>query len=177
MNSSSQFTLSITGLRPYVLYSVVVSACTVGGCGDSPPTQKRTLSSKPSGQPAPTGRAQSATSILVVWDPPVNANGPIEYYVLYRRTLAEPISNNFTGPTQFVQIHVISGRREYLDTDLGIFSLQQYRVCLLFVFCVSCFVSFLFFCVCVCVCVCVSFVESENYAVVCILLNKSKGDV
>ena len=128
INRVSDLNVTVTGLEPYVLYSVVVSSCTVGGCGRSVPARVRTEPAPPSGQPAPTGRAQGATTILVMWESSSQANGPIQFYVLYRRTVDEPVADNFPGPTEFVEISRIFNKREHVDTGLGIFSLQQYKV-------------------------------------------------
>jgi hypothetical protein len=62
----------------------------------------------------------------VTWDPPTVPGGVIENFVLYRRTLDEPLSENFTM-TSYVEVY--SGTtRTFDDRGLGIFSEQQYKV-------------------------------------------------
>lgn len=111
----------------FVIFSIVISACTIGGCGDSPATQKRTLTDKPSGQPAPSGIALSSTSIRVVWDPPSDPNSPIQRYELYRKTIEEPVNPNFTAVNGY-DIRYRGIQQTFDDPGLGIYSLQRYKV-------------------------------------------------
>ena len=111
------------------MYDVIVSACTVGGCGSSSPSQVRTLPAKPEMQPAPVAEAESQTSLRVKWDAPLRPNGVILRYELYRRTVEDLVENNITGPTQYVKVFQNTALvTEYLDTGLGIFSSHQYKV-------------------------------------------------
>lgn len=129
VNANEPFALNVTSLDPYIMYNVFVSACTVAACGSSPPSQVRTLPAKPEMQPAPTAKTDSQTSLNVTWEPPLRPNGVIQSYVLYRRTVEDLVENNISAPTDYVQVY--EGRaliREYRDTGLGIFSLQQYKV-------------------------------------------------
>ena len=131
VDAHARFELNVTSLRPYIRYDVTVKACTAGGCGTSPVVQVRTLAAAPEGQPAPTAVAETATSLRVRWDPPVRANGAIVGYALYRSTLDEPVSSNFTGPTEYVLVFESGAlQRDYLDVGLGIFSEHKYKVCL-----------------------------------------------
>ena len=129
--------INVTSLDPYIEYTVVVSACTIGGCGNSSPIQVRTLPAKPEGQPAPTATALSSTSLRVSWDPPERPNGVIQGYALFRTTLEDMVSRNVSEPTEYVQVFFVSDalpggvlQREYDDLNLGIYSLHQYKVSL-----------------------------------------------
>ena len=129
VNANTPFELNVTSLDPYILYNVIVSACTIGGCGSSSPSQVRTLPAKPEMQPAPVAEAESQTSLRVRWDAPLRPNGVILRYELFRSTVEDLVENNITQPTEFV--NVFQGTplvTEYLDTGLGIFSLHQYKV-------------------------------------------------
>ena len=129
VNANAPLEVNVTSLDPYILYNVIVSACTVGGCGSSLPTQVRTLPAKPEMQPAPVAEAESQTSLRVRWDAPLRPNGVILRYELFRSTVEDLVENNITHPTEFVK--VFQGTplvTEFLDTRLGIFSLHQYKV-------------------------------------------------
>eukprot|EP00794_Sanderia_malayensis_P020024 gene20024-21985_t len=130
-NRTTSLSLTLTGLASYVEYAVVISACTVGGCGDSPATRMRTLTSLPAGQNAPTAEATSSTSLLVRWNLPSHPNGPIMSFVLWRRTVEDIVSGNasanITYPTAWFRVY--SGVNQMFgDTGLGIYSLQSYKV-------------------------------------------------
>lgn len=53
--------------------------------------------------------------------------GRIQEFILFRRTLSEPLSENFTM-TSYVKIHSGVLPRSFDDKGLGIFSEQQYKV-------------------------------------------------
>ena len=127
INSTTQFTYTFVDLRSYFLYRVVISACTIGGCGDSNYGTVRTLPAIPKGQPPPTAIAVSSSILRVRWNPPEFPNGAILRYELYRKTIEEPVNENFTSSTVFVRVY--QGQvTSFVDTGLGIFSLQQYKV-------------------------------------------------
>ena len=129
VNANEPFALNVTSLDPYIMYNVFVSACTVAACGSSPPSQVRTLPAKPEMQPAPTAKTDSQTSLNVTWEPPLRPNGVIQSYVLYRRTVEDLVENNISAATDYVRVYQgLALIREYRDTGLGIFSLQQYKV-------------------------------------------------
>ena len=134
MNANAPFQLNVTSLDPYILYNVIVSACTIGGCGSSPPSQVRTHPAKPESQPAPTAQAVSQTILRVRWDPPISPNGLVLGYVLFRRTVEDLVTSNISAPTEYVQVYKggpLPGDRVFNDVLLGIYSLQQYKVSLL----------------------------------------------
>ncbi len=125
--ASDPFNFIISGLLPYKVYNIVVAGCTASACRDSAPKDVRTQEGLPSDQPAPSAEPLSNTSLQVRWEPPAVPGGRIEKFVLYRRTLDEPLLESFTM-TSYVQVY--SGiTRSFVDRGLGIFSLQQYKVC------------------------------------------------
>ena len=124
--ASDPLNFIITDLQPYKVYNIVIAGCTASACRDSDPSDVRTHPGLPSNQPAPSARPLSSTSLRVTWDPPTVPGGVIENFVLYRRTLDEPLSDNFTM-TSYVEVY--SGTtRTFDDRGLGIFSEQQYKV-------------------------------------------------
>ena len=134
VNANAPFQLNVTSLDPYILYNVIVSACTIGGCGSSPPSQVRTHPAKPESQPVPTAQALSQSILRVRWDPPIRPNGLVLGYVLFRRTVEDLVNNNISTPTEYIQVYKggpLPGDRQLNDVSLGVYSLQQYRVRLL----------------------------------------------
>lgn len=105
----------------------MIRACTIGDCGEGPPTKKRTLTDNPSGQPAPTAEVLSATSLRLKWNPPTDPNSPIDRYELYRKTIEEPVNENFTMSAAFTLVYS-NKDRTFVDSRLGIYSLQRYKV-------------------------------------------------
>ena len=124
--ANGPFNFIISGLLPYKDYNIVVAACTASACRDSAASGVRTQPGLPSNQPAPSAKPVTNTSLEVSWDPPVVPGGRIQNYVLYRRTLDEPLTENFTM-TSYVEVY--SGiRARFEDKRLGVFSEQQYKV-------------------------------------------------
>ncbi|XP_028396319.1 LOW QUALITY PROTEIN: usherin-like [Dendronephthya gigantea] len=127
IEASDPLNIIISGLLPYKVYNIVVVACTGTACRESDPSDVRTQTGLPSDQPAPSARALSSTSLRVTWEPPSVPGGRIQEFILYRRTLSEPLSENFTM-TSYVKIHSGVLPRSFDDKGLGIFSKQQYKV-------------------------------------------------
>lgn len=131
VNRTTSLSFNLTGLGSYIEYKVIVSACTIGGCGDSPSRTVRTLTSFPSGQPAPTAEKVSATVLKVRWSLPSHPNGPIISFKLSRRTLEDLVSGNSSVgaryPTDWITVYDGSSQ-VFDDHGLGIYSLQQYKV-------------------------------------------------
>lgn len=121
------FNYTMTGLSSFVEYTVIVSACTEGGCKKSSPVKARTLSSPPKQQLPPTAEYTSNTSLKVRWDEPVSPNGPIKSYILKHRTIESLITKIVTSPSAWSVIY--EGKATVFDhSDLGIYSLHQYMV-------------------------------------------------
>ena len=71
-------------LQPGEEYTYTIIARNAKGSVESPPSQARTYSTSPTGLAAPSLTPVSSTSIQATWDPPVNPNGQIVNYTLYR---------------------------------------------------------------------------------------------
>lgn len=124
--ASGPFNFIISGLLPYKNYNIVIVACTASACRGSTDGRVRTQPGLPSNQPAPSAKPLTNTSLEVTWDPPSVPGGRIQNYVLYRRTLDEPLTENFTI-TSYVEVY--SGiTAKFEDKELGVFSEQQYKV-------------------------------------------------
>lgn len=81
-NNSFFYTLS--GLTPNTLYSFRVLATNAGGTTASEVAQNRTLEDAPDGLNPPQLTVINATTINIVWEEPLEPNGVITEYILYR---------------------------------------------------------------------------------------------
>ncbi|RXN20724.1 usherin [Labeo rohita] len=79
-----QLSAQVFDLHPHVTYTVVLMACTNGGCTASSPTSVLTRESLPSGMPAPTLKVTGPESVEVTWREPIHPNGVITGYELRR---------------------------------------------------------------------------------------------
>lgn len=118
---------TVQDLLPYKDYSIVVAGCVNTACRDSSPRVARTYSSLPRDQPPPSAKPLDSRSLRVTWRPPRVPAGRILEFRLYRRTLDEPLSENFTTPAYYVLIYQ-GITKSFDDKGLGVFSLQQYKV-------------------------------------------------
>ena len=81
-NNSFFYTLS--GLIPNTLYRFRVLATNAGGTTASEVAQNRTLEDAPDGLNPPQLTVLNATAINIVWEEPLEPNGVITEYILYR---------------------------------------------------------------------------------------------
>uniref|UniRef100_A0AAY4ADY9 Usher syndrome type IIa protein homolog n=1 Tax=Denticeps clupeoides TaxID=299321 RepID=A0AAY4ADY9_9TELE len=73
-------------LQPYRNYTLQVEACTVAGCTLSAKSHTfRTPPAPPMGVQPPRLFSDTPTSVLLSWDPPLQANGELEGYTVERR--------------------------------------------------------------------------------------------
>ncbi|NXA51206.1 DCC protein, partial [Nothocercus julius] len=112
LNTSQPGTLQLTvgNLRPEETYTFRVVACNEWGPGESSPPVK--VATQPELQvPGPVENLRavstSPTSILVSWDPPAYANGPVQGYRLFCTETA-------TGKEQNIEVDGLSYRLEGL---------------------------------------------------------------
>lgn len=108
-------------------YEVRLEACTVLGCTSSDWSSILTLEAPPSGQPAPLldlqRDAQSGlqTTFLLTWSPPLQPNGRLLYYEVYRR-LEQPSKR---GGATLVCKNLTT---VYKDEALQPYTVYQYQV-------------------------------------------------
>lgn len=74
----------VLDLQPHISYSLVLTACTNGGCTASSPIPIQTREAPPSGMPTPTLKVTGPESVEVTWREPVQPNGVIIGYELRR---------------------------------------------------------------------------------------------
>lgn len=83
---------TIYGLQPFTAYTLLVQACTSGGCGQSNSSSFQTLQATPTSQAAPSVTALNATAVRVDWTAPSNPNGLLIQYDVRER--GAPFSGN-----------------------------------------------------------------------------------
>ena len=76
-------------LEPFSSYSLVLEACTPGGCTRTPPQRVTTAPAPPTSQPPPVPLSIGPDSVELAWSPPAQPNGPIGQYMLLGRGLEE----------------------------------------------------------------------------------------
>ncbi len=79
-----EMTQTVSGLKPYTVYTFRVAACTKEGCSIGLNASIRTLQAPPQDVKRPLLSAISATSIEAEWGRPAVLNGILLHYVLYR---------------------------------------------------------------------------------------------
>lgn len=92
---------TVSDLRPFTVYSLIVRACTSGGCGSSEATEVQTNEAPPTFQPAPNVTVLNATTLEVVWVTPPEPNGVVVEYRIFQRNAP------FEG--EGFQVGVVSG--------------------------------------------------------------------
>ncbi|XP_078016774.1 usherin [Epinephelus lanceolatus] len=85
-----------SGLKPFTQYTVILEACSSGGCTSTPPLSLLTASAPPQNQPAPRVTATGAHTLHASWEPPSQPNGVITRYEVFLRGPVE--SQNLSSP-------------------------------------------------------------------------------
>ncbi|XP_068597953.1 usherin [Brachionichthys hirsutus] len=142
--NASDLNVTVTGLIPYMNYSVTVLACSVGGgnvggCTESLPTPVTTLPTSPEDLGPLSVVAISESFLAISWQPPRRPNGPNIRYKLLRRKTHQPIAIATTPtvtamsppPSEDLHrwLHVYSGTKLfYQDKGLSRFTTYQYQL-------------------------------------------------
>ncbi|XP_074522167.1 usherin [Halichoeres trimaculatus] len=91
-----------SGLKPFTQYTVILEACSSGGCTSTPPLSLLTASSPPQNQPPPTVTATGPHTLLASWEPPSQPNGVIIRYELFLRGPVESSNSSSRAVEQKV---------------------------------------------------------------------------
>uniref|UniRef100_A0A672FK37 Usher syndrome 2A (autosomal recessive, mild) n=1 Tax=Salarias fasciatus TaxID=181472 RepID=A0A672FK37_SALFA len=83
-----------SGLKPFSHYTVILEACSSGGCTSSPPLSLLTASAPPKNQPPPRVVAKGPNTLHVSWEPPGQPNGttPNTHITEYKRNTCTSIN-------------------------------------------------------------------------------------
>ena len=104
VNVGTANTYTVSNLAPYTEYSFRVKACTSlireSDCATSLPTTTRTKEAPPQQQNPPSFQAKhiKGTSVQAAWHQPLQPNGNIVRYVLFRRSSQQNASKVYDGP-------------------------------------------------------------------------------
>lgn len=117
---------SFIHLRPFTTYRVRIQAClqnVSSGCGTGPGIDVQTFEAPPLGQLPPSVVATGPSAVLLSWLPPLNPNGVITQYRIFRR----PGRTNSSG----LLVNIVNASTlRYFNTgpDLTPFTEFQYRL-------------------------------------------------
>uniref|UniRef100_A0A8D0R6P0 Usherin n=1 Tax=Sus scrofa TaxID=9823 RepID=A0A8D0R6P0_PIG len=81
--NTSSFTGVLTGLLPFKNYAVTLTACTLAGCTESSHALNVSTPQEAPQEVQPPVATSLPNSLLLSWNPPRKANGPITQYSLY----------------------------------------------------------------------------------------------
>lgn len=79
-----RLSVEVLDLQPHVSFSIILTACTNGGCTASSPIFAQTSEAPPLGMAAPVLKVTGPESVEVTWQEPLHPNGVITGYELHR---------------------------------------------------------------------------------------------
>ncbi|XP_067901794.1 usherin [Heterodontus francisci] len=121
-------------LEPYTVYTLVLEACTKAGCTHLPPQEIRTDEAPPTSQPPPAIQSVNATQIELRWIKPLNANGKIIQYDVFRKNSGQTASyrdkRKLLLDEEVVFREYETGKDEYvfIDSTLIPWTRYEYKV-------------------------------------------------
>ncbi|XP_021347323.1 usherin-like [Mizuhopecten yessoensis] len=127
IRNTSVMSLNMTDLLPFSTFSVTVTACTDGGCTESPAVSVRTDPTIPEGQAPPIPHPVSQNMIAIAWQGPGLANGPNIRFELSRMKILQPLLTNPVGLNVWSSVF-IGTVTYYEDRGLPLFTTFKYRV-------------------------------------------------
>ncbi|XP_003474286.2 usherin isoform X2 [Cavia porcellus] len=125
--SFAERSLVVEQLKPFSRYEVRIQACTALGCASSDWTSIQTLEMAPQMQPPPHVEVGTAPggfrpTVSLLWTGPLQPNGNILHYELYRRQTETP-----SGKSNPVLTYNGSSN-SFMDSDLLPFTKYEYQV-------------------------------------------------
>ena len=123
MTVISELSLSgvVSDLLPFTVYTFLIRACTVTGCGSSETVQVRTLEAPPTFQLRPNVSTLTAVSLFVEWEEPTEPNGVVIQYEVRQREIP------FMGSGVFLA-NVSGDVFAFTVTDLRPFTVYEFSV-------------------------------------------------
>ena len=112
-------TYTIDRLKPFTGYSIQLEACNSAGCTRGAIQGFTTSESTPIGQPAPVLNVINSRSIKITWSPPIQENGIIKTYEIFRMQSAVPVAMNDTDGALLIHSTTDVATRVYNDTTLS----------------------------------------------------------
>lgn len=109
----------IDRLKPFTSYSILLEACTSAACSQGEIQGFTTEESDPIGQPSPELTLIGERAVSIEWGFPIQSNGLINSYEIFRSEVPEPLVDNTTDVDATV-IYVTDdvSNRAYNDTGL-----------------------------------------------------------
>ncbi|XP_076463865.1 usherin-like [Babylonia areolata] len=120
-------------LQPYTEYFVRQEACTIVGCTVGKEESFYTAEVPPEALPIPTVGTVMADSAVIRWSRPLNANGKILSYEVYRRSTPlrrrrQAEDSGLPGELVFRTLDTDQDSYEYNDTALEPYTQYEYKV-------------------------------------------------
>nr|XP_018671138.2 usherin isoform X1 [Ciona intestinalis] len=119
---------NITTLIPYTSYQITITACTIGGCTESPTTDVMTDADVPRGLAPPVATPISERYVNVQWRPPTFPNGPGIYYELSRTIISQPLLVDQPSYINVTENIFTTNGLIYEDRSLQRFTTCEYRL-------------------------------------------------
>uniref|UniRef100_H2YER0 Fibronectin type-III domain-containing protein n=1 Tax=Ciona savignyi TaxID=51511 RepID=H2YER0_CIOSA len=127
--SAETFSFELGGLEPYEEYYFWLQTCTLLGCVMSERNMKRTLEDSPTNLNPPSvvipQQNQVSMVLEVSWTPPLNTNGVIRYYWLFRRRI---IDNDLASGMLERRLIANTTETTYTDDNVVPYSMYEYQV-------------------------------------------------
>ncbi|XP_074120778.1 usherin [Sminthopsis crassicaudata] len=126
-NSFTKRSFMVTQLKPYHRYEIRIQGCTLLGCATSDWTAIQTFETSPLMQPPPLLEVQMSSrgfqpKVSLQWTGPLQPNGKILYYELYRRQIT-------ALPGKSSPILIYNGTlTSFIDSELFPFTEYEYQV-------------------------------------------------
>ena len=108
-----------TGLKPYTRYSYIVRANNSGGYIDSDPVTVTTDEAPPTFVDAPIVTLVDAYSLNVSWSKPLEPNGVIQYYLVFRNGSIKRKTNDFSFVDQGLNPYTVYSYTVEVCTGAG----------------------------------------------------------
>lgn len=108
----------IDRLKPFTSYSILLEACTSVACTQGEIQGFTTEESDPIGQPSPELTLIGSRAVSIEWGFPIQSNGLITSYEIFRSEVPEPLVDNATVDAMLIHTTYDVSNRVYNDTGL-----------------------------------------------------------
>ena len=116
-------------LMPYTRYSIMLEACTNGGCARANSQSFYTAEIAPENQPTPLIGETTSTQAVIRWRAPIDTNGKMLSYEVWRRSERRRRKRQLSQPTVVYRTDKTdSDNYTYIDTTLEPYTKYQYKI-------------------------------------------------
>ncbi|PVD32355.1 hypothetical protein C0Q70_07788 [Pomacea canaliculata] len=131
--SGPGFVFEFVRLQPYTQYFVKQEVCNDAGCTRGSDQAFTTAEIAPTGQPTPAMGMVNATHVLLRWTKPVNPNGQITTYEVFRRSTQlrrrrQASEASSDGKVVYTTSATNQSTFEYMDSGLTPYTQYEYKI-------------------------------------------------